>query len=126
MSFNPEVLKVDWIITKKEEKFLNKLKNKLNNDINYFSNIEKSTLQQFVANLKSELSKLKGKYKDKEPLINQVISWLEKIVWNDLKLYKVNNVQNDEGYVYKKCIGSYIHLHFGSNQNLFKDFLGGR
>ena len=41
------------------------------------------------------------------------------------KLYKVNNMQNNEGYIYKNCIGSYIHLHFGSNQNLFKDLLGG-
>ncbi len=46
------------------------------------------------------------------------------------KVYEITsrdkNIKKLEGYIYKNCIGSYIHLHFGSNIKMFeKCFLGG-
>ncbi len=41
------------------------------------------------------------------------------------KIYKITprkkNYEKEEGYIYKNCIGSYIHLHFGSNENFVKN-----
>ena len=46
------------------------------------------------------------------------------------KVYEITsrdgNINKIEGYIYKNCIGSYIHLHFGSNTKIFtKCFSGG-
>jgi cobyrinic acid a,c-diamide synthase len=42
------------------------------------------------------------------------------------RLYRVRKGQNDlgtEGYLYKNCLASYIHLHFGSNPQLAQTFV---
>ncbi len=39
------------------------------------------------------------------------------------KIYSIKNSGKSEGYIYKNCLGSYIHLHFGSNENLIKNLL---
>ncbi len=42
------------------------------------------------------------------------------------KIYEVRSRKDEkffEGYIYKNCIGSYIHLHFGSNENFIKNLM---
>ena len=44
------------------------------------------------------------------------------------RLYQVSKGQNDlgtEGYRYKNCVASYIHLHFGSNPGMAAAFVAG-
>ena len=43
------------------------------------------------------------------------------------RLYQVSRMQHDlgtEGYRYKNCLASYIHLHFGSNPGMATAFVG--
>ncbi|MBP1728753.1 MAG: cbiA, partial [Deltaproteobacteria bacterium] len=43
------------------------------------------------------------------------------------RLYRVSRMQHDlgtEGYRYKNCLASYIHLHFGSNPGMATAFVG--
>jgi len=42
------------------------------------------------------------------------------------RLFQVSKGQNDlgtEGYRYKNCLASYIHLHFGSNPDMAAAFV---
>ena len=34
-----------------------------------------------------------------------------------------NNTKISEGYRYKNCLGSYVHLHFGSNPEFARGFV---
>jgi cobyrinic acid a,c-diamide synthase len=54
-------------------------------------------------------------------------SYLKNNGKNLIKIYNVKMRKHpegkQEGYSYKNTLGSYIHLHFGSNQNIVKNFI---
>ena len=54
-------------------------------------------------------------------------SYLENNGENLKKIYKITTRKGDlnkfEGYRYKNCLGSYVHLHFGSNEKIIENLV---